>query len=481
VWEVTYPTFCFIQHAANRCKKQVSYLPHTLVLGSPREPVSNYQLEPSFNRYTITISFLLLNHSVAFVADKRDSIVFRTEVKNNNYINLQSSLEYHNFLHNLFKCFTDMATQNLVLQQTFACEQRHTDILTFHTGSKSNIITQLLYQLEKHNAIKWYVATHVRFTKINQNNDDVFATPIFHGKTRILLKSSNVHEQFTDSLEKILESFEGFSENGSGWVLDGVEKIQLCVVKYNPLHVTQHTPKGSAYIKTPANLTNSTCGIINIKNANNKCFLYCILEHLFPDITKHRRVNYYTQHESKINTDEISYPVTIKDIDIFESKNPNLGINVFTHTENRLKALRLTPHVQREVINLLFLTEGDNSHYCLIKNSSKLLKTYTAHTPTPETLQHPSLSIINISSGDNRSFVYSILAKLRPDPTKNYRMSYFTQFKNVLKLTGIEFPVKNKHIDIFEVFNCNISIDVYTYEKEKVTPFRLSKHRDREH
>jgi len=135
-----------------------------------------------------------------------------------------------------------MATQNLVLQQTFACEQRHTDILTFHIGTKSNIITQLLYQLEKHNAIKWYVATHVRFTKINQNNDDVFATPIFHGKTRILLKSSNVHEQFTDSLEKILESFEGFSENGSGWVLDGVEKIQLCVVKYNPLHVTQHTP-----------------------------------------------------------------------------------------------------------------------------------------------------------------------------------------------------------------------------------------------
>ena len=42
---------------------------------------------------------------------------------------------------------------------------------------------------------------------------------------------------------------------------------------YSPL-------SGSSYIKLPVRLRNSRKGQINIKNNNNKCFLWCHIKHL---------------------------------------------------------------------------------------------------------------------------------------------------------------------------------------------------------
>ena len=39
---------------------------------------------------------------------------------------------------------------------------------------------------------------------------------------------------------------------------------------------------GSSYIKLPRKLKNSMKGLINIKNNDNKCFLWCHIRHLNP-------------------------------------------------------------------------------------------------------------------------------------------------------------------------------------------------------
>ena len=39
---------------------------------------------------------------------------------------------------------------------------------------------------------------------------------------------------------------------------------------------------GSTYIELPGKLKNSTKGLINIKNNDNKCFLWCYMKHLNP-------------------------------------------------------------------------------------------------------------------------------------------------------------------------------------------------------
>ena len=48
-----------------------------------------------------------------------------------------------------------------------------------------------------------------------------------------------------------------------------------CISIYSPL-------LGSTYIELPRRLKNSMKGLINIKNNNNNCFLFCHIRHLNP-------------------------------------------------------------------------------------------------------------------------------------------------------------------------------------------------------
>ena len=90
-----------------------------------------------------------------------------------------------------------------------------------------------------------------------------------------------------------------------------------------------------SYIETPVDLKNK-CATVNAKNYHdNKCFLYTIgtrvfREHLnlikLVDITK-----YLTKHCRKLNTKNISYPPTARDMDQFEKGNLNIALSVFEY------------------------------------------------------------------------------------------------------------------------------------------------------
>ena len=66
---------------------------------------------------------------------------------------------------------------------------------------------------------------------------------------------------------------ENWISHGSGWI---VEKI---VSQY--LNLSSHLLlSGSIYIKLPEELNHPMKGLINIKNNDNKCFLWCHARHL---------------------------------------------------------------------------------------------------------------------------------------------------------------------------------------------------------
>ena len=50
--------------------------------------------------------------------------------------------------------------------------------------------------------------------------------------------------------------------------------LTLSIVEYNPT-------KGSTYIPLPDWITNKKA-IVNIKNKDEKCFIWCILRYLYP-------------------------------------------------------------------------------------------------------------------------------------------------------------------------------------------------------
>ena len=98
--------------------------------------------------------------------------------------------------------------------------------------------------------------------------------------------------------------------------------------KYSPIG-------GSSYIKTPKSIIGKRA-IINVKNDDEKCFLYSILAHFKKFKQNSSRVSQYKQHLHELRTDGINMPMKLEDITKFEKLN-DLSINVYCieeHGEN---------------------------------------------------------------------------------------------------------------------------------------------------
>ena len=92
---------------------------------------------------------------------------------------------------------------------------------------------------------------------------------------------------------------------------------------------------GNSYIELPRRLKNSMKGLINIKNNDNKCFLWCHIRDLNPSKRHPERI---TIAGIKMVNDRdyecIEFPVSKEDYCKIEQKN-NISINVFCY-ENEL-------------------------------------------------------------------------------------------------------------------------------------------------
>ena len=61
--------------------------------------------------------------------------------------------------------------------------------------------------------------------------------------------------------------------NGSGWITELIESQYINISTYRPL-------SGSSYIDLPVELRSPRKGLINIKNKDQKCFLWCHVRHI---------------------------------------------------------------------------------------------------------------------------------------------------------------------------------------------------------
>ena len=111
------------------------------------------------------------------------------------------------------------------------------------------------------------------------------------------------------STAKILQSYEEFCRNGSGWILETIDFLRLYTAEYAPMH-------GNSYIPTPEAIVDKL-GIINIHNEDDRCFEYAIIasQH-YSEIDQHNaeRPGQYTEWIGKYNFDGCSMPVKIDDV-----------------------------------------------------------------------------------------------------------------------------------------------------------------------
>ena len=191
----------------------------------------------------------------------------------------------------------------------------------------------------------------------------------FYSHNEINLRATDENEIYDKMIDRIEEEIQKLEEaEGTGWTLHEVKKLELFTVEWAPL-------RGSSYIKLPEYLKNKNA-IINMKNMDNKCFLWSVLRALNPVRSNGEKIDKILKYkENTLKMKGIKYPVSIKDINKFESLNSNISITVLGYDEKKnVYPLRVSPYKNRDnKINFLLIEEEGKSHYCLINNLSRLI------------------------------------------------------------------------------------------------------------
>ena len=190
----------------------------------------------------------------------------------------------------------------------------------------------------------------------------------FHSVTFINLESTDVKEILFKVIRSIIEKISIFQQNGSGWYFKEIVHLEIHTVDYNPM-------RGSSYIPLPDWITKKKA-ILNIKNKDDKCFLWCVLRYLNPKGKNAELLTDLKQKENSLNTKGIKFPIKLKDIPKFEKLNPDLpGINVFSvNDKNKFYPLRKAQRNPQETIDLFLYEEDGKYHYSLIRNFSRLFR-----------------------------------------------------------------------------------------------------------
>ena len=213
----------------------------------------------------------------------------------------------------------------------------------------------------------------------SKTNFEVQDKAYFHSETHINIKSTNVKNLLTTIVKEIIEKFDIYQKNGSGWFLNEVLELEIHTVEYKPL-------RGSSYIPLPDWIMRKRA-ILNIRNKDNKCFLWSILRYLHPREKNDSRVKDLLQYEHELKIPKgFVFPVKVKDIEKFEKANPQLpGINVFSVEDNKsFYPLHMALNNPQKSIDLFLYNENGESHYSLIKNFSRLLRSQiTSRTDEP--------------------------------------------------------------------------------------------------
>jgi hypothetical protein len=120
-----------------------------------------------------------------------------------------------------------------------------------------------------------------------------------------------------------------------------------------------------------------TRGIVNIKNDDQKCFLWSILVALHPVSGHPERISHYKDYENELNMKDIEFPVSLSKVEIFEKQNM-ISVNVFGFEEGEVFPLHISKleNGSKEV-DLLYLSNEDQAHYCWIKNLDHFLRSTT--------------------------------------------------------------------------------------------------------
>lgn len=285
----------------------------------------------------------------------------------------------------------------------------HIDPKSFLEDAAPIFVKETKILLEKHLSLKIHTSLKLQFKKQVLCENGEFCEEkmdrYFNMKSAVVGILADLNDFFNNQvLSKTLSKVNDFQLEGSGWSLNEIDGLIVNNCKNECFN-------GSSYIELSKDIQ-SKKAVINIKNHDNKCFVWSVLAGIhYKNIQNNlERVNHYKKHENELNMNNITYPVSIDQIDKFEEQNKDISINVYAYkwkksgkkdktneTDIFVYPIRLTDEVKDKHFHLLRITNINestindeeecnlnineelesfeiNSHYCFIKSLSRLIQ-----------------------------------------------------------------------------------------------------------
>ena len=152
----------------------------------------------------------------------------------------------------------------------------------------------------------------VTLKKYKQKGEIEFTPVYFNSTTKTVI---NHRFRLENSFQEILHLIDNWINEGSGWFVESMESQYINISTYRPL-------SGSSHVKLPAELRSPRKGLINIKNRDQKCFLWCHVRHVNPLKEHPRRITKVDKGLVKdLDYDENDSPLQETDFGKIEKKN----------------------------------------------------------------------------------------------------------------------------------------------------------------
>ena len=174
-----------------------------------------------------------------------------------------------------------------------------------------------------------------------------FALVYFNSVTKLVI---NHRSKLEESYQEILCMIDAWINKRSGWIIEAILSQYINISIYRPL-------VGSSYIDLPIEIKHSRKGLINIKNKDQKCFLWCHVRHNPSKDHPVEILKIDKRLASNLNYEGIGFPV-----------QDNICINVFGYENGLVFPIYISEQNFEDYMDFLLLIDDDKSHYVYIKD-----------------------------------------------------------------------------------------------------------------
>ena len=223
----------------------------------------------------------------------------------------------------------------------------------------------LIIKKTKGRAARTQAITWIRFTR-----DDVETVDLAFNSRMMTVYDLNYKGEIVNAmLEHMAEQIENPALRNSKFVFNRILHMDI---DFHRLNLT----RGSSYIPLPDWLMKKKA-IINPRNSDMECFKWAIIAAMkWEEMDRNQqRVSKLKRYEEEFNWKDIEFPVCLRDISKFESRN-EIGVNILAVEDGKIYICRKGKDYDR-VANLMLITESNGNpnkkHYVAIKSLSRLL------------------------------------------------------------------------------------------------------------